>query len=138
MEGFTITKMLDLPAQKVWAIASDFTKFPGPAISVQVEEKGSPELNGVGTVRTIIIGRVQVRERLESVNPPKPFTYRILSGAPMKDYLATVKISSRGNSTEIRWDAQFTPKFPGTGWIVGKVTKNTINRFIDEIEAGAR
>ncbi len=101
MEGFTITKMLDLPAQKVWAIASDFTKFPGPAISVQVEEKGSPELNGVGTVRTIIIGRVQVRERLESVNPPKPFTYRILSGAPMKDYLGTVKISSRVNRPKL-------------------------------------
>ncbi|MEW6374591.1 MAG: hypothetical protein AB1502_02220 [Thermodesulfobacteriota bacterium] len=41
-------------------------------------------------------------------------------------------------STEIRWTVEFTPKIPGIGWVVGRITKKAINQFIDEIEKASR
>ena len=138
MTTFTITRELDLPSEKAFAIISDFTRSPSPNIAVKVEKKGDPESNGVGTIRTITIGKVRVRERLESVTPPNAFTYSILSGAPMKDYLGNVEIAPQEAKSIVRWNVKFTPKIPGTGWIGAIVSKKTINRLIDEMEMSNR
>ena len=138
MTTFTITRELDLPSEKTFAIISDFTRSPSPNISVNVEKKGDPKANGAGTIRTITIGKVRVRERLESVTPPNSFTYSILSGAPMKDYLGNVEIAPQEDKSLVRWNVKFTPKIPGTGWLGAIVSKKTINRLLDEMEMGNR
>lgn len=138
MTAFTITRKVDLPVEKVWEIAGDFKKSPGPGIMVEVENHGDPASHGVGSIRTITIGKVKVRERLESINAPKSFTYRILSGAPMKDHHAKAEFIPQGASTEIRFTVEFTPKIPGIGWLVALVIKKAINRYIDEIEKTSR
>lgn len=138
MTTFTIIKNIDLPAKKVWDILSDFTRSPVPKFTVEVEEEGDSESNGIGTVRIITIGKKQFRERLESVNPPYYFTYRLLSGAPVKEYIGTVDVKSHEGTTLISWKVKFTPKILGTGWIIGRLAKNTINSIIDKIEAEYR
>ena len=55
MTTFAITRELDLPSEKAFAIISDFTRSPSPNISVNVEKKGDPEANGAGIIRTITI-----------------------------------------------------------------------------------
>ena len=133
MTTFAIKREIDLPSEKAFMIISDFTRPPSPNIPVEVEKEGDSESNGVGTIRTITIGKVRVRERLESVNPPNSFTYTILSGAPMKDYLGRVEITPKNDKSVIRWNVNFTPKLPGTGWIGALVSKKAINRIIDEV-----
>jgi hypothetical protein len=137
MTAFIITREVDLPSEKLFPIISDFTRSPSPTIPIKVEKEGD-QANGVGTIRTITIGMVKVCERLETVNPPNSFTYTILSGAPMKDYLGTIKIFPKGSKSEIQWDVKFTPKIPGTGWLGAMVSKKTINRQINEMEANNR
>ncbi len=134
MKSFTISRRIDLPAEKVWDIAGNFHKSPGPGIVVKPEKKDPLGSAGAGAERTITIGSVCVRERLLSVNAPQSFSYTILSGAPLKDHRAKVDVIPRGPATEIRWAVEFAPKIPGTGWVVGMVTKKAVNRFIDEIE----
>ncbi len=138
MTAFKITREVDLPAEKAFAIISDFTRAPSPTIQVEVEKEGDSEARGVGTIRTITIGRVRVRERLESVNPPGSLTYSILSGAPMKDYLGSIEITPQDAKSVINWNVKFTPKVPGTGWIGAMIAKKSINRFIREMEASHR
>jgi hypothetical protein len=138
MTAFTIRREIDLPSKKAFTIISDFTRPPSPKIPIEVEKEGDSESNGVGTTRTITVGMVRVRERLESVNPPNSFTYTILSGAPMKDYLGSVEITPQNDKSVIRWDVKFTPKIPGTGWLSAIVSKKTINRIIDEVVASNR
>ncbi len=138
MTAFTVTRKVDLPAHRVWEIAGNFMKAPGPGINVIVEKQGDFRSNGVGAERTIIIGSVCVRERLLSINAPQSFSYTILSGAPMKDHRAKTDFIPRGQATEIRVAVEFAPKIPGTGWLLGMVTKKAINRYIDEIEANKR
>jgi hypothetical protein len=138
MTAFTITRKVELPVEEVWAIAGDFKKSPGPGIIVEVENQGDPASHGVGAIRTITIGKVKVRERLESINAPNSYTYRILSGAPMKDHHAKGEFIPQGASTEIRFTYEFTPKILGIGWLVALMTKKAINRYIDEIEKTSR
>ena len=136
MAAFTITRKLDLPSDKVWATVSDFTRAPSPAIIIEVEEKGDPDANGIGAIRSINIKGAKARERLEAVNEPNSITYRMLSGAPVKEYLGTVNVVAQNGETLIKWDVKLIPKIPGIGWIVGMVIKKAINRYIDAIAEG--
>ena len=138
MAAFTITRKLDLPSEKVWATVSDFTRAPSSAIIIEVEEKGDPDANGIGAIRNINIKGAKARERLEAVNAPNSITYRMLSGAPVKEYLGTVNIVAQDGATVINWDVKMIPIIPGIGWIVAIVIKKAINRYIDAIEDGSK
>jgi hypothetical protein len=137
MKAFTITKMIASPTEKVWAVAGNFQKSPGPGVEVKMESAGRGP-DGVGTERTVTIGSVKVRERLLSLGPGTKFSYSILSGAPMKDHTATATFTPSGTSTEVRWDVTFAPKVPGIGWIVALVTKKAVNQYIDAIEQSVK
>ena len=137
MATFTIARKLDLPSEKVWTAVSDFTRAPSSAIIIKVEKEGDPEANGIGAIRNINIKGAKARERLETVDAPNSITYRMLSGAPVKEYLGTVNVVAQDNATLINWDVKLIPKIPGIGWIVVMVTKKkAINRYIDAIEEG--
>ena len=136
MATFTITRKLDLPSDQVWATVSDFTRPPSPAIKIRVEEKGDLAANGIGAIRNINIKGAKARERLESVDAPNSITYRMLSGAPVKEYLGTINVAAQDGATLINWDVKMVPKIPGIGWIVAMVIKKAINRYIDAIEEG--
>jgi hypothetical protein len=137
MANFILTRTISAPVDKVWALGGDFMKTPGPGVEVKIEKRGNGSDN-VGAERTITIGSVKVRERLESVGPGKKFSYKILSGAPMKDHLAKATFTPKDSSTEIRWDVTFTPKIPGIGWIVALVTKKSINQYLDVVTKAAQ
>lgn len=134
MASFTLDRRINLPVEKVWSIIGDFTATPSPDIKVEVEKKGDPEEAGVGTIRTITIGKVRVKEILDSASPPNSFAYRIVSGAPMKEYNGRVNFKDEEGSTLIHWQANIKPKIPFTGPIVAKVAKGTVNRLIDSVE----
>lgn len=138
MKSFTLTRKINAPVKKVWEVAGDFVKSPGSGIIIKVEKNGDPTNNNIGVIRIITIGKTQVRERLESINPPKSFTYKLLSGAPLKDHRAKVELIPEGSTTKILWTVEFAPKFPGSGWIVGLVTKKALNQYIDAIEKASR
>jgi hypothetical protein len=134
MTIYSFRREVKLPREKVWSLIGDFTKAPGPGVTVEVEKKGDMDANGIGTIRKISIGKVCVREILDSANPPYTFAYRILSGAPMKEYLGKVRLESRESSTIIHLSAELTPKIPYTGWICSKVVSDAQHCLIDEVE----
>ena len=134
MTVYSFRREVKLPIEKVWSLIGDFSKAPGPGIKVEVEKEGDMDANGIGTIRKLTIGKLCVREILDSANPPYTFTYRILSGAPMKEYLGKVRFEPRDNSTIIHWSAELTPKIPYTGWICSKVASDAQHCLIDEVE----
>ena len=134
MAVYSFSREMKLPIEKVWSLIGDFTKAPSPEIKVEVEKEGDMKANGIGTIRKLTIGKLCVREILDSANPPYAFTYRILSGAPMKKYLGKIRFEPKENSTIIYWSADLTPKIPFTGWICSKVASDTQHCLIDEVE----
>ncbi len=138
MTAVTVTKNIDVSAEKVWNVLSNFERSPIQSFSVTVEKKGDSAAGGIGTVRMITIGKRQIREKLESIKPPNLFTYRVLYGVPVKDYIGSVEINPVKSKTLISWIVQFKPNVIGTGWILKQIFKKTINRIIDEIETEHR
>jgi transcription initiation factor TFIIIB Brf1 subunit/transcription initiation factor TFIIB len=138
MTVYSFRREVNLPVEKVWSLLGNFTKVPSSEIEVLVEKEGDSETNGVGTIRKITIGKVCIREILDSANPPCSFTYRILSGAPMKEYLGKVKLEPRESSTIIHWSAELTPKIPLTGWLCSWIASDSQNRLIDAVENSIR
>ena len=134
MASYSLERTVNIPMNKVWAMIGDFTNSPGSDISVKVEKYGDLKSGGVGTIREITIGKACVREVLETVDPPQGFTYRILSGAPLKDYVGKVTLEDKGEDTIIRWSAELTPKIPFTGGICCKLAKRAANKLIDSVE----
>lgn len=133
MTSFSLERKVDLPVQKLWNLIADFTVSPGPEIKVEVEKEGDADCGGVGTIRTITIGNVRVKEILDSVDPPRGFTYRILSGAPMRYYKGIVNFKAQEGATLIRWYAEIKPLIPFTGPILVKVAKGAVNGLIDSV-----
>jgi len=134
MTVYSFSREVKLPIEIVWPLLGDFTKTPGSGIKVDVEKQGDNEANAVGAIRKITIGKVCVREILVSATPPSSFTYRILSGAPMKDYFGKVRLEQKESSTVIHWSAELTPKIPLTGWICSWIASNSQHRLINAVE----
>jgi len=130
-----LTRKTKIPLDKVWSLLSDFTGSPSPAFPVVVHKKGDPKHNGVGTIRTLTIGKITVKERLEAVTPSQSFRYSILSGSPVKHYLGKWEFREEKDCTIVRWRAEFKPKFPLIGWIIAMATKRVVHQIIDQIES---
>ena len=133
MASFVLERTVNLPIEKLWSLLADFSKAPASDTPVTVLKAGDPKANGIGTIRKITIGRACVEERLESATPHSGFTYRVLSGAPMKAYLGTVSLKDVGGKTLVRWSAELTPKIPMTGAICSKLAKRVANLLIDSV-----
>ena len=134
MASYYFERTLNMPLEKVWSVIGDFEKSPAPDIPVTVEKHGDPNAGGAGTTRTITIGKVRVREIIDSVDPPRGFTYRILSGAPIRDYFGRVSFEDIAGTTLIRWSVTMKPKIPFTGRICCMVSERVVRQLIDSIE----
>ena len=88
-----VVKDIQAPAAEVWAQLADFggIKAGGPIESVSVEGEG------VGMVRTLVMGGASVVERLEEHDAERlTFTYAIInedSPLPFDNYSATVNLT---------------------------------------------
>ena len=135
MTTANLTRKTKIPLGKLWSLLSDFSGSPSPSFPVVVHEQGDPKSNGVGAIRTLTMGKISVMERLETVTPSHSFTYSILSGSPVKQYLGKWAFREEGAFTIVRWRADFKPKFPLIGWIIAMVTRRVVHQIIDQIEA---
>lgn len=105
------------PIDVVWAALVDTRSWPtwAPQDEAWLDREGSPDPEGVGAVRRFRTGRWLVREEVVAFDPPHDFSYRLLSGLPLRDYVATVRLDERAGGTRITWRATFRPTYPGTG-----------------------
>jgi hypothetical protein len=129
---FTITKSLDAPVDRVWEIIGNPAASPGRGVDVRVEKPGAAD--GTGLVRVVKVGLATAHEEITAVGPGRVIRYRLLKGAPVRDYTSGVALEeSPGGGTLVRWDARFRPLVPGTGWAVSLASKHTLNRVLDAV-----
>jgi len=137
MNHFTITRSLDAPPDRVWEIIGNPGASPGRGVDVRVEKPGSAD--GRGLIRAVKVGPATVHEEITEIGPGHVIRYRLLKGAPVRDYTSGAELEeSQGGGTVVSWDAQFRPIVPGTGWAVSLVSKYTLNRVLDAIAESSR
>ena len=106
-------------AAAVYALLRDGASWPtwSPIESFQLERAGEGEPEGPGAIRIFRKGRVAGRDEIAELVPDRRFSYRHLSGLPVRDYRADVDLEPVKGGTRIRWQTSFTPKVLGTGWL---------------------
>ena len=120
--------------EKVFELLADgagWSRWAGPMIVRSWwESEGTPAPGGVGAIRALGMKRVGSREEIVAYDPPTHLAYTILSGLPVRDYLANVRLTPDGTGTRIEWSGTFTPKLPGTSGLVRLFLLSTIGSFV--------
>ena len=117
--------------QQVWTVLADTASWAdwAPFDEVTVE-KG----HEIGEIRRLRSGRITTRERIVGFEPPRRYVYEIVSGLPIRDYVAEILLSPlAGDGTEVRWQAGFRAKIPGTGWVLKRLLEGAIRKGADAL-----
>lgn len=110
-----------------------------------VERQGDPPPFGVGTIRRLGTGPGGSREEVVVYEPPRRYSYTMLSGLPVRSYRADVELTSRADGgTDISWSGGFErPVIPGTGglflWMMRRMVKgfaNGLSRRAEQVASG--
>jgi hypothetical protein len=106
MTTVTVTDTFDHPADKVWPVVSD---FGGIHKYMRGMEPAAVTGEGIGQDRVLAMPGGSVAERLTWLDhAATAFSYTILSGPlPFDRYVATVKLTPRGEQTDIEWQGNF-------------------------------
>jgi hypothetical protein len=132
--SYAVSGHADAAPETVFEILADgsgWSRWAGPMIVKSWwEREGTPAPGGVGAIRALGMKHVGSREEIVAYDPPTHLAYTILSGLPVLDYRADVRITPDGTGTRIDWSGTFTPKVPGTGPLLRMFLLATIGGFV--------
>jgi uncharacterized protein YndB with AHSA1/START domain len=147
LSTYEFTVRCAAPPEVVFEVIVDITRWhewAGWSVgSSTFEREGEPPPGGVGAVRRMGRWPVFTRERVLEYEPPRHYSYEVVSGFPVRGYHADVDLTpdARGGTT-IRWSGAFQPIVPGTGSLmealVGRGVHDYAKRAAREAERRAK
>lgn len=139
MSQYSFNASAQAPIDLVWAVLADHRGMPAwtPLRSVELEREGDPPPDGLGAIRVLHALGPALREEVVTFEPPRAFAYRLLSGAPVRDYLSRVELGESATGTTIEWSVSFTPRVPGVQLVVKQVISSLVKGLVKESERRA-
>jgi len=140
MPQLNLTREIAAPAEAVFETITDHASYPRftPIRRVELEQRGEGAPNGVGAIRALHVAGPPIRERVIAYQPPRKFSYEVLSGIPVRKQIGTVTIEPRGeDACTMRYALEIEPKIPFSGPVLGLVTKTAIGRLMASVDAEA-
>jgi len=139
MASFTYVRQVAAPPETVFAVLTDHRRYAEitPMRSSTLEREGEPAPNGVGAIRVLGSVGPPLREEVLSYEPAERFSYKLLSGAPVRDHVGTVQLTPSGGGTEMVYAVRTHPTAPLIGPAVVGVVKLAIRTLIRGIAAEA-
>jgi hypothetical protein len=115
MASFTIHKVVQAPIDVVFDVLTDHRAYSefSPLRKVELVQTGLPAPNGVGAIRALHTLGPPIKEQVTEYERPTRFVYKLIAGAPVRDHVGTVELSSEGNSTRMLYRVDTFPKLPG-------------------------
>lgn len=132
MASFTFQRHIAAPPQTVFDVFTEHARYAEitPARKSTLEREGEPAPNGVGAIRVISSVGPPLREEVVAYEPPARFSYKVISGAPVRDHLGTIELSPDGDDTKMVYAVKMTPTVPVVGGVVVAVVKQGIKALI--------
>ena len=103
----------------------------------ELEREGDPAPNGVGAIRALIAVGPPIREEVVAYRRPDRFSYKVLSGLPVRDHLGTVSLAPDGGGTKVTYALKAIPTIPLAGAIVMLVVKRAVTELLDGVVSEA-
>jgi uncharacterized protein YndB with AHSA1/START domain len=115
MASFTIQTVVKAPIEAVFDVLTDHRAYAEftPLRKVELVQTGLPAPNGVGAIRALHTLGPPIKEQVTEYERPTRFVYKLIAGAPVRDHVGTVELSSEGSSTRMIYRVDTFPKLPG-------------------------
>ena len=131
-------RLFNASVESVWAVVSEHRRLPEwltPGLRVRVEPEGVPAPNGVGAVRVMERGRYRGMEKVVVFEPPHRLSYTVVTGFPVVDHLGEMVLEPCEGSTRLVWTVTFSPRYPGTGWLLNAIVKRVLHKGLERLGA---
>ena len=139
MASFRFERRIAAPPATVFEVLTEHRGYPAmtPLRAVELEREGEPAPNGVGAIRVLRAVGPPLREEVIAYRPPSRFSYRLLSGAPVRDHVGTVELEPEGEGTRAVYVVRTIPTVPLIGSAVVAVVKRAVASLFEGIAAEA-
>lgn len=113
----------------IWPLLADVSTWPEwAAFDSATVDSG----DGEGELRRFRRGRWVTIERVTGFEPNRRLSYQLVSGIPVRDYAAEVKLTPTQCGTTVSWRSSFQAAIPGTGGLILR----GLERFIRDAAQG--
>ncbi|MGE5407431.1 MAG: SRPBCC family protein [Syntrophothermus sp.] len=128
MASFTIVRHVAAPPGTVFEVLTDHGRYAEftPVRRSELERQGDPPPNGVGAIRALTSVGPPLREEVLTFEPPTRFSYRLLSGAPLRDHVGTVELEAEGTGTRMVYAVRTFPNVPLVGPLLVAVVRRAV------------
>jgi len=128
MPSFRYVRQVAAPPEVVFDVLTDHRRYNEitPVRKAELEREGEPAPNGVGAIRVLTVVPPPMREEVIAYERPQRFSYKILSGLPVRDHVGTVELKATGGGTEMAYAVKTTPTIPLAGPVFMAILKKAI------------
>jgi uncharacterized protein YndB with AHSA1/START domain len=135
MASFTLIREVKAPADVVFDVLTDHRGYAAITLlrKADLEREGEPAPNGVGAIRVLHSLGPPLREEVLVYEPVSRFSYRLLSGAPVRDHVGTVELTPSDTGTTVTYAVHTMPTVPLGGRVVVGVVKLAIRQLLNGI-----
>lgn len=132
MASFTFERQIAAPPETVFAVLTDHRRYSEitPVRKAVLEREGEPSPNGVGSIRVLSGAGPPLREETITYRPPERFSYKLLSGLPVRDHVGTVELEPHDGGTRMVYAVHTMPTLPLAGGAVIAAIKLGIKTLI--------
>ena len=132
MASFTFVRQIAAPPQTVFDVLTEHERYAEitPLRKSVLEREGDPAPNGVGAIRVLSAVGPPLREEVIGYQSPSRFSYKLVSGLPVRDHVGTVELSPEGDGTRMVYAVRTTPTLPLVGGAVVGAVKQGVKALI--------
>lgn len=135
MASFRYVRQVAAPPETVFDVLTDHRRYAELTSlrKAELEREGEPAPNGVGAIRALTLAGPPMREEVLTYERPYRFSYKVLSGLPVRDHVGTVELQPNDGGTEITYAVKTTPTVPLAGSLVVALMKQGIRTLLSGV-----
>lgn len=132
MASFTFERQVAAPPETVFEVLTNHRRYAEitPLRGARLEREGDPAPNGVGSIRVLSAVGPALREETIAYEPPTRFSYKLLSGLPVRNHVGTVELRPRDGGTAVVYAVRTEPTLPLAGAAVVAVVKLGVKQLL--------
>ena len=139
MASFTFVREVDAPPEVVFDVLTDHRRYAEmtPLRKSVLEREGEPAPNGVGSIRVLSAVGPPLREETIVYERPSRFSYKLLSGLPVRDHVGTVSLEQSAAGTRVTYAVRTNATVPFGGGVVIALIKQGITQLLNGVSSEA-
>jgi uncharacterized protein YndB with AHSA1/START domain len=135
MASFTLVREVNAAPEVVFDVLTDHRGYAEITRlrKSTLEREGDPEPDGVGAIRVLVAVGPPIREEVVVYERPSRFSYKVLSGLPVRDHVGTVSLEPSEGGTRVTYALKAIPTVPFAGKLVMVGIKRAVTELLDGV-----